>query len=137
MSGKIQPLLTLAVMKILNCYITKVMKSTKMLCQIDLLITEYSSIISDFLIFNKPIIFAKFDHDYYIKTKGVYVDYDNNLPEPKANNWSEITQYIKTIFMDKNDEYQKERNNLRTLIYPNLDGDACKRITQSVMSLND
>ncbi len=109
----------------------------KMLCQIDLLITDYSSIFSDFLVFNKPIIFAKFDHENYIKTKGVYVDYDNDLPGPKANNWSEILQYIKTIFMDKKDEYQKERNNLRTLIYPNLDGDACKRITQSVMSLND
>ena len=43
----------------------------------------------------------------------------------------------KTIFLEKNDEYQKERNNLRTLIYPDLDGKACQRITQSVMSLND
>ena len=42
----------------------------KMLCQIDLLITDYSSIFSDFLVFNKPIIFAKFDHENYIKTKG-------------------------------------------------------------------
>ena len=109
----------------------------KMLCQIDLLITDYSSIFSDFLIFNKPIIFAKFDHGNYIKTKGVYVDYDNDLPGPKANSWSEILQHIKTIFVDKNDEYQKERNNLRTLIYPDLDGKACQRITQFMISLND
>ena len=108
-----------------------------MLCQIDLLITDYSSIFSDFLIFNKPIIFAKLDHENYIKTKGIYVDYDNDLPGAKANNWSEILQYSRTVFMDKKDEYRKERNNLRTLIYPDLDGKACQRITQSVISLND
>ena len=109
----------------------------KMLCQIDLLITDYSSIFSDFLIFNKPIIFAKFDHENYIKTKGVYVAYEKDLPGPKVTNWIGILKHMRSIFINRIDEYEKQRNILRTLIYPNLDGDACKRITQSVMSLND
>ena len=35
------------------------------LSEADLLITDYGSIFADFLIFNKPIIFTKFDHKKY------------------------------------------------------------------------
>ena len=39
----------------------------KLLCSADIFITDYSSLYSDFLLYDRPIIFAKFSHKNYIK----------------------------------------------------------------------
>ena len=64
----------------------------------NLLITDYSALFADFLLFDKPIIFANFDHDKYVKEKGLFVDY-NTLPGIKAQDWNEIYLHLKEIFI--------------------------------------
>jgi len=108
-----------------------------LLREVDLLITDYSAIFADFLVYNKPIIFANFDHQGYLNERKLYVDYDEDLPGPKAENWPELLKSIKDILYYENDEYEKERGELRNLIYPNLDGMARERIVEYVLSLSD
>ncbi len=92
----------------------------------DLLITDYSSIFADFLVFNKPIIFAKFDHENYINETGIKIDYEK-LPGPKANNWDEILFNVKeSLYV--NDSFSKERENWINNLYYIKDGKNCKRI---------
>ncbi|MCX5829721.1 MAG: CDP-glycerol glycerophosphotransferase family protein [Deltaproteobacteria bacterium] len=100
----------------------------------DMLITDYSALFADYLIYNKPIIFAKFDHDSYIRANPLYADYDH-LPGPKAESWPELLDYIREIFVFGRDDYKSRREMMRDLIYPRTDGRACERIVQFIMSL--
>lgn len=106
------------------------------LCKIDLLITDYSSIFADFLIYDKPIIFAKFGHEAYLREKELLIDYDNDLPGPKACDWPQLIYHIRESFLGGEDRYQTKRGKLKDLIYPRPDGKACERITKFVFSLS-
>lgn len=101
----------------------------------DMLITDYSALFADFLIYNKPILFAKFDHDGYIRSNPLYADY-GHLPGPKAENWLELIVHMREILLYGRDEYETRREEMRNLIYPHPDGKACERITQFILSLS-
>ena len=94
----------------------------------DLLITDYSSIFSDYLIFDKPIIFAKFDHLNYLKDRGIKINYED-LPGPKVSDWDELLNETNKILYDV-DLFIDSRNNWKKKVYKNLDGNNCKRITE-------
>ena len=109
----------------------------KLLHRVDMLITDYSSIFADFLIYNKPIVFAKFDHVGYLRERVTYVDYDKDLPGPKAEDWPELIRCIRSIFVYENDDYKSQREEMRDLIYPQRDGKARERIVKYILSLSD
>ena len=94
----------------------------------DLLITDYSSLFADYLIFDKPIIFAKFDHSIYLKNRDIKVNYDD-LPGPKVSNWDELLNETNKILYEA-DLFVDIRNNWKNKIYTNLDGNNCKRIVE-------
>ena len=94
----------------------------------DLLITDYSSLFADYLIFDKPIIFAKFDHLIYLKDRGIKINY-NDLPGPKVSNWDDLLNETNKILYDK-DLFVDARNNWKNKIYKDLDGNSCQRITE-------
>ena len=96
------------------------------LSEADLLITDYSSIFADYLIFNKPIIFAKFDHTKYINEIGLKTDFEN-LPGPKVNNWDEILFNVKELLY-VNDPFLLKRKEWRNNLYELNDGKNCERI---------
>jgi len=61
---------------------------------IDILITDYSSIYFDFLCLQKPAILAPFDYEAYISdSREHYFDY-NILPSIKAYSWDELMRII-------------------------------------------
>lgn len=109
----------------------------KILGCLDILITDYSSIFADFLIFDKPIIFAKFGHETYRRYPGVSVDYDKFVPGPTVDDWPTLLNSIREICISKIDTFQRDREELRDLIHANSDGNSCHRITQFVTSLSD
>jgi len=94
----------------------------------DLVITDYSSLFSDYLIFDKPIIFVKFDHLTYLKDTGIKINYDD-LPGPKVCDWDEILNETNKILYEV-DLFVDIRNNWKNKIYKNLDGNNCKRIAE-------
>ena len=98
------------------------------LSEADLLITDYGSIFADFLIFNKPIIFAKFDHQKYTNEIGLKIDYDT-LPGPKVDNWENIMTNVKEL-LNKNDQYLTKRKKWRNSLYEFSDGKNCERIVK-------
>lgn len=79
---------------------------------LDILITDYSSIYFDFLIFNKPIIFYCFDLDYYInKDRGFLIDYETFAPGDKVYSVNELKEALKIVIIDSNsylNKYEKE-----------------------------
>ena len=64
----------------------------------DILITDYSSIFADFLLLDRPIIFANFKHDEYLaKERKLYWEYDFITPGPKAQDWATLIKCIEEI----------------------------------------
>lgn len=99
----------------------------------DLLITDYSSIFFDYLLLDKPIIFAPFDkEDYLANDRDFYFDYDEITPGPKAKNWNEVLIQIR-IFADNPDLYKTERNKMKNKFNKFTDGNSSKRIIKKVI----
>ncbi len=63
--------------------------------QVDVLITDYSSIYFDFIVTRKPVILAPFDLEEYLQTaRGHYFDYNTEIEGVKAHNWNELLEIL-------------------------------------------
>ena len=72
----------------------------------DILITDYSSVIVDFSILERPIISFAYDYDDYLKERGTYFDLDEELPNKPCRTEQELLNTIMTLDYDN----QKERS---------------------------
>ncbi len=63
-----------------------------MMIAADLLITDYSSIIFDYSLLNKPMAFFCYDYDSY--DRDFYLDYDTDLPGEIFKDEDSLTEYL-------------------------------------------
>ncbi len=61
----------------------------------DVLITDYSSVLFDYLLYRKPVVLFAPDLDQYESTRGFYIDY-RSLPFPLAETEDELTEALAT-----------------------------------------
>lgn len=98
----------------------------------DILITDYSSIMIEYAIFSRPIIFYPFDFDYYINNeRDFYFDY-KDVPGPIAKNTSDIINFIKKDNFDF-----KKIEDFIAMNYDYLDNNSSKRIVSYITSKNE
>lgn len=94
----------------------------------DLLITDYSSIIFEYCITGKPMIFYAYDLDDFMRNgRGFYNDYESYVPGPVARDLEEVIDII------SREDYQTDR--IREFVsknFPRLDGKACDRIIELI-----
>lgn len=116
---------------------SEVLESSKIdlyeiLPDVDLLITDYSSIYFDFLLLNKPIIFVKPDFEQYSKIRGVLLSpYDFWTPGPKVTSQDDLQKRISEIFSGK-DNYAERREELKDIFFEHQDGNSSERILQVI-----
>ncbi|WP_259650810.1 MULTISPECIES: CDP-glycerol glycerophosphotransferase family protein [unclassified Shewanella] len=86
--------------------------------QVDLLITDYSSLFIDALPLNTPICFYRFDEAHYQQDCRNIYDYATKLPDiaPKCTNFDELLQQLTPVKIAKQkpdcgDRYQKDQQN--------------------------
>ena len=71
----------------------------KILYNVDLLITDYSSVFYDYLILDRPILFSSFDLMEYQKIdREFYEDYQSSTPGIKCYDWDEIQFQLRKYF---------------------------------------
>lgn len=96
--------------------------------QFDALITDYSSISTDYFLLNKPIIYILDDYEQYDKSRGVYPRNAIELmPGDHVYNIEELENSILSIIHGK-DDFREERNNLLPHFHTYQDGNASQRI---------
>lgn len=100
---------------------------------IDILITDYSSVVFDFLFTNKPIILYAFDLKKYKKTQGMYYNLKNIAPGPVCNKWSEVINEIKKINKN-NDKYKNKRKKIAKQFIKHYDNKSCQRIIKYILN---
>jgi len=101
------------------------------------LITDYSSVYFDFLLTDRPIIFAPFDYDSYIaKDRELYYDYDKVTPGPKCKDWDEVLDWIEK-FKTNPSLYQKERAKAKDKFHKYKDNKNSRRVFKEIVELGE
>ncbi len=104
----------------------KVSEISDILNIFDLLISDYSSIIYDFLLTDNPIIFLPYDLVDFKNHAGLYFDYDFISPGPKPKTQNEFEKELLKLLIDRT-YFHKERKALKGDIFE-VERDNCKRI---------
>jgi CDP-glycerol glycerophosphotransferase (TagB/SpsB family) len=82
--------------------------------KIDILITDYSSLYIDFLLLDRPIIFAIDDFDEYRQSRNfVFKNPEKYMPGDIVSDFSSLKKSIETIIVNKHDSYIEERKSLK------------------------
>ena len=103
----------------------------KLLASADACITDYSSIVFEYSLLERPIAFFAYDIDEYNDWRGFYYDYDEMTPGPVARTTSEIIEY----FAHVDDSFDRELvNEFRERFMSACDGHATERICETVLS---
>jgi len=102
----------------------------------DILITDYSSVYFDYLLLNRPIVFAPFDYDIYMKADAsFYYDYDQVTPGVKCYDWNELISELEHLIRCQSDKqadpYPKEREKINRLFNDYTDGN-CWRVVDKL-----
>lgn len=100
-----------------------------LLCTSDICISDYSSLVFEYSLFVKPMIFLAHDLDDYFDWRGFYYDYKDFVPGPIFKTSDEVMNYIKNI--DKEFDKQKVID-FRDKFMSSCDGHATDRIMKLV-----
>lgn len=77
--------------------LTEKMNINEILPHVDILISDYSSLIFEFSLFEKPMIFFGPDIDQYNNDRGFFINYFDMIPGPLCRNDEELLECIKNI----------------------------------------
>jgi CDP-glycerol glycerophosphotransferase len=95
----------------------------------DYMITDYSSIYTDYLTMNKPVLFYCYDRDTYIsKNRELQFDYDWITPGPKVHTQDELMMAMKLLSSGRDDGYSEQRAEIGSLAFAQHDGQASARV---------
>jgi CDP-glycerol glycerophosphotransferase (TagB/SpsB family) len=104
---------------------------------VDLLITDYSSIFFDFLLTDKPVLFYPYDIDEYLtKDRSMYDKYDTVTPGHKAYDFKGFYEKLELFFKEPNalKESVLDYNVIKKMYNKYNDSDASKRTYQFIAS---
>lgn len=101
---------------------------------VDILITDYSSIMVDFLLLNRPIIFLPYDLDKYNSYKGILLDYQRSTPGPKPDTQKEFLNQL-TRYIVEPRTHETWRHKVCDMYHQHQDGGSCERIYHRISSL--
>lgn len=99
----------------------------ELICVSDVCISDYSSLVFEYSLFERPMIFYAFDLEAYGEWRGFYYDYDELTPGPVVRTTKEIIHYIQNL--------ETEFDHQKVLEFKNkfmsaCDGNATERIIQ-------
>ena len=76
----------------------------------DILITDYSSVVFEYSLLNKPMLFFAYDLEQYIADRDFYYPYESFVPGPIVKNTDELINVIRSnsFDMDKVKEFREK-----------------------------
>jgi len=73
----------------------------------DILISDYSAVLTDFAILERPIFCFAYDYDEYLTKRGTYFDLNDKMPNPICKTEDELIERIKNL------DYSQEIQNTK------------------------
>ncbi|WP_162287855.1 CDP-glycerol glycerophosphotransferase family protein [Indiicoccus explosivorum] len=103
----------------------------ELLPETDMLITDYSSIYFDYLLLDRPIVFANADLETYRRTRGLLLEpYEHWTPGHKAQDYEGLREAIERSLTE--DRFAEKRMEIRDLFHLHQDGRSSERITEFI-----
>lgn len=105
--------------------LTDDMSIEELLFVADICISDYSSLVFEYSLFEKPMIFFAFDLDNYYDWRGFYYDYKDFVPGPIHTTTEEMIEYIQHV----DERFDKKKvQEFRQKFMSACDGHATERI---------
>lgn len=82
----------------------------------DILITDYSSCYTDFLLLNRPVLFFCYDLLEYLQKWDLNFEYDEVTPGPKCFTSDQLIEELEKLLQGK-DEFAEERERVKNIFY--------------------
>lgn len=114
-----------------NCTIA----TERLLPVVDLLITDYSTIVLDYILFERPFILYAPDLDEYESSRGFFVDY-RGITENLVTDASQLEQMIRTVYRQWAEGNREDILNCRERFVSACDGKSTKRILEYLAEEN-
>lgn len=92
----------------------------------DILISDYSSLVLDFSLLNKPIVLFQYDYEEYMTQRGVYFDFGDYLPP------EQIVKSKEALYQLDWQCLNGENCKIINTFYPLEDGQSTKRIVDAL-----
>ncbi len=110
-------------------YINNGYNIQELLVLADMLITDYSSVIFDYSLLKRPIVFMANDLETYLKERDFYYPYLDFIPGPFFTETLPLTKWINEKFynMERVEEFQQE-------FFDYTDGKASERIVKHLLA---
>lgn len=109
--------------------VTKELSIEELLCVSDICISDYSSIVFEYSLFERPMLFYAYDLEDYFDWRGFYYDYHELAPGPVVRSSEQIIEYIRHI--DERFDVERVRR-FREQFMDACDGHATERILELV-----
>lgn len=104
---------------------------------VDILITDYSSVYFDYLLTNGKVIFYPHDMEKYrqkVKKDRFITSYQSITPGPKPTNFEELCKSIK-CFVNGANNYENDRSEIRKRLHKWTDGEYSRRVYEEIKEL--
>lgn len=96
----------------------------------DVCVSDYSSLVFEYSIFERPMAFFVYDLEEYIDDRGLYYDFDEITPGPLCYTTEELIDYIQSIERDGFDS--SEVAAFRQRFMSSCDGHSTERILEYI-----
>lgn len=107
--------------------VTKIMTMEELLCVADICISDYSSLVFEYSLFQKPLVFFAYDLEEYNDFRGFYYPYEEMTPGPVCRTGLEVCDYIKHV----EERFDKEQiKQFADKFMSACDGNATERILE-------
>ena len=100
---------------------------------VDILITDYSSILIDFSLLERPILFFTPDYDNYLLERGFYFDYKKITNDKEAYNIDQLYNILADCIQTTN-KFIYDSKKIKKLFHDFPDSNACSRILNRIMN---
>lgn len=109
--------------------LTKNASIEDLICAADICISDYSSLILEFALFEKPMIFYAYDYEEYVTERGFYYTYEDFVPGPICRTTEQVVESLKSTDLLAKERIRTFRNRFMNA----CDGNATDRIMRWVM----
>ena len=109
--------------------VTRELPINELLCSADAVISDYSSLVFEYSLFGRPMVFFAYDQDEYADWRGFYYDYDALTPGPVCTTTEGVVSALKAAAEDFD---SSEVDAFRERFMSACDGRATDRIIEEV-----
>ena len=113
--------------------VTKEISIEELLCVSEICISDYSSIVFEYSLFERPMLFYAYDLEEYFDWRGFYYDYHELAPGPVVSTNEQIIDFVRHV--DEKFDLKRVRR-FREQFMESCDGHATERILELVFGRN-